>query len=234
MVTAAGGFPDPTCPACYERFRRGRTETPEEKNRYVNYVQEYELPATTQRREELEQEWKTFTALASVPPNAAAADVPASEQRAVKLAQQITRPLLKGGIEPEEAALMRQVLKDSDNPQVRAAIVAGLAKARDPDSVPQLLSAMEDDSLEMRKLAGKAVELTCGFPHLFQPDAPLEERQAVIARYRKVWDDLLKAPGQPYIRMMKDARYKQDLGRRSTTKLKELIKGQELPKNGAN
>jgi hypothetical protein len=236
MVAAAGGFPDPTCPACYEKFRRGRTETQEDISRYASYVHEYELPATAQRREELEQKWKTLGAMAFAPRNSAAADpsaARASEQRAVELAQQIQRPMLKGGIQPEDAALLRQVLKDSDNPQVRVTIVAGLAKARDPDSVPQLLDAMEDESLEMRRLAGNAVELTCGFPHLFQPDAPLEQRRSVIARYRQVWDDLTKTPGQPYIRMMKDPNYKRDLGRRSTAKLKELRKSQEAPGNGA-
>lgn len=171
--------------------------------------------------------------MAAPPRNSAAADAPASEQRAVELAQQITRTMLKGGVEPEDAALLRQVLKDSDDPQVRAAIVAGLAKARDPDSVPQLLDAMEDESLEMRKLAGNAVELTCGFPHLFQPDAPLDQRQAVIARYRNIWDDILKMPGQPYLRMMKEPGYKQDMGRRATAKLKELRKSQEVPRKGA-
>lgn len=230
MVAAAGGFPDPTCPACYEKFRRGRTETPEEKDRYANYVREYELPEAAQRRADLDNGWKAPHTFISAPEKSAAEQEDASPtkaQRAVELANQITRPMAKGGVEPETAALLRQVLKESDNPQVRAAIVAGLAKARDPDSVPQLLDAMEDASPEMRKLAGNAVERTCGFPQLFQADAPLEQRQAVIARYRKVWDDLLKVPGQPYIRMMKEPGYKQELGRRSMKKLKEIQRDKE-------
>lgn len=228
MVASAGGFPNPTCPACYEKFRHGQTETPEETNRYANYVKEYELPESAQRREDLQHGWKSPPAVVSASQNSAAAPQdasPAEEQRAVELANQITRPMLKGGVEPETTALLRQALKGSDDPQVRAAIVAGLGRARDPDCVPQLLDAMADESLEMRKLAGTALERTCGFPRLFQADAPLAQRQEVIARYQKIWDALLNTPGQPYIRMMKETGYKEEMGRRAMEKLKQYQGG---------
>lgn len=227
MVAAAGGFPDPTCPACYEKFRRDRAETPEETNRYANFVKEYDLAESSYRNEGLEHHEKSSLAVVSasqtgMPSHGDAS--PAAEQRAVELANQISRPMLKGGIQPENAAFLRQVLQESENPQVRAAIIAGLAKARDPDSVPQLMTAMTDESQELRKLAGNAVEQTCGFPQLFQADAPLEQRQEIIAQYRKVWNDLLHVPGQPYIRMMKDPEFKKEMGRRAMEKLKDLPK----------
>ncbi|MCE9551974.1 MAG: HEAT repeat domain-containing protein [Planctomycetes bacterium] len=243
MVADAGGFPDAVCPACYEKFRRGKTETPEEKDRYAGFVTEHELRESAQQRGELERQTLALNimrtnegvlgdALITSPVNTTATPQPSTaeagseeEQRAVALAKQITRPLIKGGVQPETAELLRRVLKTSQDSQVRAAIIEGLGKARDPDSVPQFLDAMADDSPEMRKLAGTALERTCGFPRLFKPDAPLAERQEVIARYRKLWDSLLNTPGQPYIRMMKDPAFKEERGRRAMEKLKQYQGG---------
>lgn len=55
LAIAAGGFPDPTCPACYEKFRKGKQETQVERQRYANYVKEYETPEAAKKREELDR-----------------------------------------------------------------------------------------------------------------------------------------------------------------------------------
>lgn len=241
MVADAGGFPDAACPACYEKFRRGKSETPEEKDRYAGYVVEYELRESADQRGELDRQalaLHTTTTSQSVgtptsspavepsssaPPSAAAGSE--EEQRAAALASQITRPLLKGGVQPETAELLRKVLKTTQDPQVRVAIISGLGKARDPDSVPQFLDAMADDSPEIRKQAGAALERTCGFPHLFNPDASLAQRQEVITRYRTLWNTIVNTPGQPYIRMMKDPAFKEDRARQAMEQLKQYQSG---------
>ena len=43
------------------------------------------------------------------------------------------------------------MLKTSQDPQVRSAIIEGLGKARDPDSVPQFLDAMGSFNMAMGK-----------------------------------------------------------------------------------
>jgi hypothetical protein len=227
MVLDAGGFPDPTCPACYKAFRQGKSETAAEKSRYLSYVTEYELPESAQLRIALERSAKP----APAPPaweshfsGTAPGDASPEEkqQRAVELASQIKRPILRGGVAPETAKFLRQALAESEDPEARAAIIAGLAKARDADSMPQLLDAMEDESLEVRKIAGEAVERTCGFPRMFQADAPPQARHDVIARYRENWDQIVNAPDQHFYRLMTDPGYKADVSRRSMEKLKQL------------
>lgn len=227
MVADAGGFPDPTCPACYEAFRKGKTETQEDKNLYASFVQDYVLPETARQRWQLERGAAPAAFVATPPVATSAATFENAtpqerEQKAVELARQIKRPILKGGVTLETTEFLRTVLQESDDPRVRAAIIAGLAKARDADSVPQLLDAMEDETLEVRKLAGSALERTCGFPNLFKADAPLEQRREVIARYRKLWDDIVNAPGQHYLRLMKEPGYKEQVGRQAMEKLEAL------------
>jgi len=55
FIKSRGGFLVPTCPACWE-VRKGRSETPVQKQRFINWARPYVLPKTAKRMKELEQE----------------------------------------------------------------------------------------------------------------------------------------------------------------------------------
>ena len=61
FITSRGGFLAPTCPACWE-VRKGRSETPPQKQQFINWAQLYILPETAKRMKELEQEYQMRSA----------------------------------------------------------------------------------------------------------------------------------------------------------------------------
>ncbi len=56
-VESRGGHMTPTCPKCLEK-RNLATETDAQRQQYQAWVRPYELPATVQRRAELEEEYQ--------------------------------------------------------------------------------------------------------------------------------------------------------------------------------
>lgn len=152
------------------------------------------------------------------------------EQQAVAAASGIQGSLFDGAVDPATLELLRKTLAESQNPKVKAAIAAGLVKAKDPDSMPQLLDAMEDESLEVRTFAGEAVERIVGFGRGFVPDGPLEARQKKIATYRQFWDDALATPGQPFIRVLKNPEFRKELKRKAQEKFNQNRRKQRLNK----
>ena len=139
------------------------------------------------------------------------------EREAVDLAWRVNGTVAGGNVDPADLTAMRQVLVESQTPEVRAAVAAGLGKAMDPDSMPELLDAMEDESPLVRKAAGDAVERMVGLGHAFNADGPIEERQKVIARYRGFWDE---ARHDTYYEILKTPGKKEELKRQA----EELIK----------
>ena len=61
FIQSRGGFLAPTCPACWE-VRKGRSETPAQKQQFIDWVRPYVLPQTAKRMKELEQEYKLRSA----------------------------------------------------------------------------------------------------------------------------------------------------------------------------
>jgi len=88
---------------------------------------------------------------------------------------------------PEMVFEMRVVLIESETAEVRAAAAAGMGNSRDLETTPDLLDAMEDESVLVRETAAQAVGRLLGWKHGFRADDPLEKRQETIAQYRERW-----------------------------------------------
>jgi hypothetical protein len=89
-----------------------------------------------------------------------------------------------------------QVFKESKVPSVRATALRGLASIWDYDSMPLMLDALGDESIEVRATAGQAVaHLLSLDPTLFDAAATSENRQAAVQGLRDRWQDL-KKPGK--------------------------------------
>lgn len=56
-VAQAGGFREPTCPECFKN-RRPATETPQDREKFNNYVRRYDPPESIARRKELDAQWQ--------------------------------------------------------------------------------------------------------------------------------------------------------------------------------
>jgi hypothetical protein len=57
FIKSQGGFLSPTCPACW-KVRKGKSETPAQKQQYIEWAKPYDSPETEKRIEELEQEYQ--------------------------------------------------------------------------------------------------------------------------------------------------------------------------------
>jgi hypothetical protein len=56
-IRARGAFPDPTCPACAKNRNFAR-ESPQEAQKYLNWVKPYVLPESARRMKELDEEYQ--------------------------------------------------------------------------------------------------------------------------------------------------------------------------------
>jgi len=105
-------------------------------------------------------------------------DLQERELAAVELAQ-LGRPATEH---------LRRVLAEADSPRVRAPAIRGLAAQWDYDSMPALLDALDDPSLVVRGRAGVAVARMMSVDFDFRADAPAEQRQAIVKRFREQWE----------------------------------------------
>lgn len=87
---------------------------------------------------------------------------------------------------------IRQVFQESASVRVRAAATVGLGLARDWESIPQLIEAMEGESELLRGRAALAVDRIVAQRFGFRADAPLEERRKVIKLIELKWPRLHK------------------------------------------
>jgi hypothetical protein len=85
---------------------------------------------------------------------------------------------------------MVRVLKDSRTPEVRAAMIQGLALQWVYESMPAILDALDDESPFVRLRAGSAVQRMTCVDAGYRAEDPPEERQPAVARYRKQWDQV--------------------------------------------
>jgi len=105
---------------------------------------------------------------------------------------------------PEEpAAELRRVLRESESPKVRAAVIRGLGNLYDVDSLPELIDAMEDESVLVRGRAGVAVQRIVGLDAGFRAEDPEEKRGEAVAKYRQFWEEC-QQPDSKFIEYMKD------------------------------
>jgi len=109
---------------------------------------------------------------------------PAVQVAAIQILEASTPPA------PEDPAVPNIVLQAflaEKAPQTRAAAAEALGKFQHWDAMAGLVDALEDESVEVRNSAGMAVRRILGLDYGFRAKAPLEERQAAIARIRSGW-----------------------------------------------
>lgn len=108
-----------------------------------------------------------------------ALDQTASEQQRVQAALTLTR---HGSAAQTE---MRRLLKESQNSDVRAAAVDGLAKNGDWEDMPFMIDALNDPSPWVRNRASRAVWRQLGTNFDFNPKDPPQRRAEAIEKIKK-------------------------------------------------
>jgi hypothetical protein len=82
-----------------------------------------------------------------------------------------------------------QVLAESKQPEVRAACIRGLADQWAYRQMGMLLDALEDESSLVRAQAGDAVQLLLKVEYRFNANAPPEQRQEMVKKFRERWKE---------------------------------------------
>ena len=109
------------------------------------------------------------------------------EQRIVESCQQLADKRKTPAVTPETIQTMQEVLFESETPEVRAAVAAGLGNAGSVVSVPKLLDAMEDNALVTRQAAAAAVGKLMGWREGFNADDSPEVRAEAVEQFRERW-----------------------------------------------
>jgi HEAT repeat protein len=90
--------------------------------------------------------------------------------------------------------LMRRVLRQSEAPEVRAAMIQGLIGQYDYASMPAILDALDDESPLVRMRAAPAVLKLLCFDVSYSSDDPPEKRREAVKACRQRWETMLKMP----------------------------------------
>ena len=85
---------------------------------------------------------------------------------------------------------LKEIYAATDEPQVRAACIDGIARGWDYSAMDELLGDLEHESPLVRQHAGAAAERMIGLGFLYRADAPPEQRAVKIARMRDVWQKM--------------------------------------------
>ena len=109
------------------------------------------------------------------------------EQKIVESCQQLEGKRKTPAVTPEAIQTMQEVLFESETPEVRAVVAAGLGNVGSVTSLPKLLDAMEDDSLVTRQAAAKSVAKLMGWREGFNPEDPPEKRAQAVEQFRERW-----------------------------------------------
>ena len=96
---------------------------------------------------------------------------------------------------PAAIEQMSRVLHESTDPQVKAAMIQGLAVDQDFDSMEAFLAALDDDSLLVRTRAHGAVKRLLQIDAGYRPEAPREQRLEKTKIYREEWEKMRVSPG---------------------------------------
>jgi len=85
---------------------------------------------------------------------------------------------------------LRRVAEEGDTPQVRAAATLGLGRARDWESMPLLIEALESDSELERGRAASAINRIVGQDFGYRARDPVEKRREAIELIKLKWPRL--------------------------------------------
>jgi HEAT repeat protein len=85
---------------------------------------------------------------------------------------------------------LRRTYQQSDSPKVRSASVLGLGAQRDYDSIDLLFQAAQDESPEVRRHAGVAIQKMLGVDMGFRANDPPEKRAAILKGMRKAYEEM--------------------------------------------
>ena len=109
------------------------------------------------------------------------------QQKIVESCRQLEGKRKTPAVTPEAIQTMQEVLFESETPEVRAVVAAGLGNAGSVASVPKLLDAMEDDALVTRQAAAKSVAKLMGWREGFNPEDTPEKRAQAVEHFRERW-----------------------------------------------
>lgn len=104
----------------------------------------------------------------------------ARQQAAVQLADRAA----------ESPQRLREVYRQSDSPEVRAACISGMAQTWEYESMDDLLAALDDESPLVRGRAGSAATRMLGIDFLYKAHDPPEKRQLAAKRMRAAWQSM--------------------------------------------
>ena len=109
------------------------------------------------------------------------------EQRIVESCWQLEGKRKAPAVAQETLQTMQEVLFESESPEVRATVAAGLGNAWSVISVPKLLDAMEDEALVTRQAAAAAVGKLTGWRDGFNADDSPDVRAESVEQFRERW-----------------------------------------------
>ncbi|MGE3806562.1 MAG: HEAT repeat domain-containing protein [Gemmataceae bacterium] len=89
---------------------------------------------------------------------------------------------------------MRRVLAESEEPDVRAAMLDGLAAQRDWESMPTMIAALDDENAEVRRRAASAINHLFNRDFGLRPDTPAAERAKTIELIRDMHKTIVATP----------------------------------------
>jgi hypothetical protein len=85
---------------------------------------------------------------------------------------------------------LQRTYRQSTSPKVRATSVLGLGAQRDYDSIGLLFEAAQDESPEVRRAAGVAIQKMIGADMGFRANDPPGKRAAILQGMRKAYDEM--------------------------------------------
>ena len=109
------------------------------------------------------------------------------EQSIVQSCQRLEGKRNKPSVKPDTIQIMQEVLFESEAPEVRAAVAAGLGNAGSITSMPKLIDAMEDNALVTRQAAAAAVGKLMGWREGFNANDPPDARAEAVEQFRERW-----------------------------------------------
>jgi HEAT repeat protein len=94
---------------------------------------------------------------------------------------------------PSAEDQLRRLLVESKKPEVRAAAIEGLNSLSAWNSMPQILQALEDPSVQVRGRAGAAATRMLGIDFLYRAEDPPEQRAKAVKGMRSCYSQMQKA-----------------------------------------
>jgi len=96
------------------------------------------------------------------------------------------------------------VLEKDDSPSVRAAAATALGQAHAWDSMPKLVEALRDPSIQVRRNAINAIIRMIGIDPLYNASDPPDKREAAIRKIQAIYPTMAEAHKEYLERMERD------------------------------